>query len=182
LTKELDPAWGPFLFDTSAESWLDRNAGNRTVQQWLDEYLARHEMQLSAITVLERVRGYARLGRLRERETYLRTLGRVWPVDTGVALAAAEILALVPEAPSPGKRTHRMMESRAGRLSRWRFDVMIASTALVTGMPLVHDNAADFEAVRTAVELAPERFPGMGSLSLIRVGRVVGSQPVADAQ
>ena len=91
-------------------------------------------MQLSAITVLERVRGYARLGRRSERAAYLSTLGRVWPVDTGVALATAEVLALVPEAPSPGKRTHRMVESRAGRMSRWwRFDVMIACTALVTG-------------------------------------------------
>ena len=66
-----------------------------------------------------------------------------------------------------------MVESRAGRLSRWRFDVLIASTALVTRMPLVHNNAADFEAVRSAVERTPERFPGMGSLSLIRVARVL---------
>ena len=133
-------------------------------------------MQLSAITVLERVRGYARLGRRSERAAYLSTLGRVWPVDTGVALATAEVLALVPEAPSPGKRTHRMVESRAGRMSRWwRFDVMIACTALVTGLPLVHNNAADFEAVRTAIELSPDRFPGLGSLSLIRVGRVLES-------
>ena len=50
---------------------------------------------------------------------------------------------------------------------------MIASTALVLGLPLVHDNAADFEAVRSAVELAPDRFPGIGSLSLIRIGRIL---------
>lgn len=175
LAKELDPAWGPFLFDTSAESWLERHAGQAPVREWLDSYLARHEMQLSAITVLERVRGYARLGRRSERAAYLSTLGRVWPVDTGVALATAEVLALVPEPPSPGKRTHRMVESRAGRMSRWRFDAMIACTALVTGLPLVHNNAADFEAVRTAIELSPERFPGVGSLSLIRVARVLES-------
>ena len=173
MVKELDPAWGPFLFDTSAESWLERNAGQGSVRQWLDTYLARHQIQISAITVLERVRGYARLGRSLEMEAYLRTLGRVWPVDAGVALATAQVLALVPEPPSPVKRTHRMVESRASRISRWRFDAMIACTALVTGLPLVHDNAADFEAVRSAVEMAPSRFPGVGSLSLIRVGRVL---------
>ena len=163
----------PGLFDTSAESWLHHNAASVKVQQWLDTYLARHEMQMSAITVLERVRGYARLSRFREREAYLQTLGRVWPVDTGVTMAAAEILALAPEPPSPPRRTPRMVESRAGRLSRWRFEVMIASTALVTGMPLMHDNAVDFEAVRSVVERTPERFPGVGSLGLIRVGRVL---------
>jgi hypothetical protein len=94
-------------------------------------------------------------------------------VDTGVALAAAEVLALVPEPPSPGKRTHHLVESRAGRMSRWRFDAMIACTALVTGLPLVHNNAADFEAVRSAIEVSPERFPGLGPLSLIRIGRVL---------
>ena len=120
-------------------------------------------------------RSYARLGRRSERDAYLRTLGRVWPVDTGVALAAAEALALVPEPPSAPKRTHRMTESRAGRVSRWRFDAMIACTALVTGLPLVHNNAADFEAVRSAIELSPDRFPGMGSLSLIRIGRLLES-------
>lgn len=173
MVRDLDPAWGPFLFDTSAESWLERQAGQDLVRQWLESYLSRHEMQLSAITVMERVRGYARLERRLEREAYLRALGRVWPVDTGVALAAAEILALIPEPPSPGKRTHRMVESRASRMSRWRFDVLIASTALVLRMPLVHNNAADFEPIRAAVELKPERFPGIGSLSLIRVGRIL---------
>ena len=173
MTKDLNPARGPFLFDTSAESWLGRNASNPGVRQWVDDYATCHEMNVSAITVLERVRGYARLGRFQEKIAYLRTLGRVWPVDIGAALAAAEILALVPEPPSPPKRAHRMVESRAGRLSRWRFDVMIASTALVTGLPLVHDNAIDFEAVRSAVEVSPERFPGMGALSLIRLGRIL---------
>ncbi len=173
LVRELNPAWGPFLFDTSAESWLERHADQGRVQEWLDSYLARHEIHVSAITVLERVRGYSRLGRRRERDAYLQTLGRVWPVDTGVALATAEVLALLAEPPSAGKRTHRLVESRAGRMSRWRFDAMIACTALVTGLPLVHNNAADFEAVRSAIELSPERFPSLGSLSLIRIGRVL---------
>ena len=107
MAKELDPAWGPFLFDTSAESWLERNADQERVQEWLDGYLARHEMHVSAITVLERVRGYARLGRRTEREAYLRTLGRVWPVDTGVALATAEVLALVPDPSRQAPRSDR---------------------------------------------------------------------------
>lgn len=33
------------------------------------------------------------------------------------------------------------------------FDVMVAVTALVLRMPLVHDNAVDFEAVRAAIEV-----------------------------
>ena len=173
MLSDLDPAWGPFLFDTSAESWLERHSAESRVGDWLARYLTRHEMHLSAITLLERVRGYARLGRVIERDAYLRNLGRVWPVDASVAVAAAEILALIPEPPSPAKRTHRLRESRAGRVSRWRFDTMIAATALVNGMPLLHDNAGDFEAVRGVVEREPRRFPGMGPLGLIRVGRVL---------
>jgi len=45
---------------------------------------------------------------------------------------------------------------------------MIAATALVAGMPLVHNNAADFESIRSAIERSPERFPAPGSLELIR--------------
>lgn len=173
MGRELDPAWGPFLFDTSAESWLERHSANATVADWLTAYLVRHEIQVSAITVLERVRGYSRLGRDRERDAYLRTLGRVWPVDVGAAVAAAEVLSLTPEPPSPPKRTHRLVETRASRVSRWRFDVMIAATALVSGMPLVHDNAVDFETVRSVIETSPKRFPGCGPLTLIRIARVL---------
>lgn len=45
---------------------------------------------------------------------------------------------------------------------------MIAANALVAGPPLIHNNAADFEAIRSAIERAPERFPGLGPLELIR--------------
>jgi predicted nucleic acid-binding protein len=55
-------------------------------------------------------------------------------------------------------------ESRQERLARWRFDGMIAATALVARMPLFHNNAADFEAIRSAIE----RFPNLGPLELIR--------------
>ena len=54
------------------------------------------------------------------------------------------------------------------RLARWRFDGLIAATALVAGMPLVHNNAADFEAIRSGIECAPERFPRLGPLELLR--------------
>jgi predicted aconitase with swiveling domain len=45
---------------------------------------------------------------------------------------------------------------------------MIAATALVAGIPLVHNNASDFEPIRSAIEMSPERFPGLGPLELIR--------------
>ena len=57
----LDPAFGPFLFDTSAESWLGRAEGEELV--WLREYLAHNQMHVSAVTVMERVRGYSLLWR-----------------------------------------------------------------------------------------------------------------------
>src|SRR5258708_3627929 len=97
----LDPATGPFLFDTSAESWLTRSR-DPAVQTWLKNYLARHPVHVSSITVLERMRGYALLalsavGERRERIdaarlAYLRALGHVWPVTGSVAMIAAEII------------------------------------------------------------------------------------------
>lgn len=36
---------------------------------------------------------------------------------------------------------------------------MLAATALVTKLPPVHNNAADFEAIRGDIEREPERFP-----------------------
>ncbi len=56
----IDPRSGPFLFDTSAEAWLARSI-QPAVQRWLREYLAHHLIQVSAVTVLERSRGYALL-------------------------------------------------------------------------------------------------------------------------
>ena len=61
-------------------------------------------------------------------------------------------------------------KAKQDRLARWRFDVIIAATALVSGMRLVHNNAADFEAIRGAIEISPERFPVTGSLELVRCG------------
>jgi predicted nucleic acid-binding protein len=173
----VDPSAGPFLFDTSAEGWLARNA-SPDVGRWLYLYLGLHEVSVSAVTVIERIRGYSMLWRRSVPETrprieaarvaYLSQLGNVLPVDAAVAVVAGEIFALVPEAPTPPRRSHRLAESRQERLARWRFDGMIAATALVAGLPLIHNNASDFEAIRSAIERSPERFPGLGPLELIR--------------
>ncbi len=61
----VSPAAGPFLFDTSAESWLGR-AGEPEVLEWMREYLLRHEVHVSAVTVMERVRGHGLLWRRTE--------------------------------------------------------------------------------------------------------------------
>jgi predicted nucleic acid-binding protein len=173
----VNPADVPFLFDTSAESWLGRS-DHPEVLTWMREYLFRHEIHISAVTVIERIRGYSLLWRRagqgkREsievaRVAYLTGLGRVVPLDAAIAVVAGEIMALLPEPPTPPRRSHRLTEPRQERLVRWRFDGMIAASALVTRLPLIHNNASDFEAIRSAVERAPERFPNLGPLELIR--------------
>lgn len=175
----VDPSSGPFLFDTSAESWLGR-ADHSAIRAWWREYLSFHQMHLSAVTVLERVRGYSLLwsraaADQRERIemariAYLGNVGRVWPLDTAVAVVTGEIIALLPHPPTPPRRSHQQAESRQERLARWRFDEMIAATALVAKLALIHNNPSDFEPIRSAIELSPKRFPGLGPLELIRCG------------
>jgi predicted nucleic acid-binding protein len=141
-------------------------------------YLSRHPIHVSAVTVLERSRGYSLLWRRAHDErrdsiesarlAYLSALGPVWPLDGAVAVVTGEIMSLLPDPPTPPKRSHQLVESRQERLARWRFDEMIAATALVAQMPLIHNNAADFEAVRSAIERSPTRFPRLGPLELIR--------------
>lgn len=64
-------------------------------------------------------------------------------------------------------------ESRQERLARWRFDGMIAATALVAKMPLIHNKPSDFEPIRGAIKLSPERFPSLGPLELIRCASLI---------
>src|SRR5579863_6146934 len=123
----VNPASGPFLFDTSAESWLGRAQPSR-VLDWMREYLSHHEIQISAVTVMERVRGYSLLWRRAEksdrdrieaaRVAYLTNLGRVWPLDGAAAVVAGEIMAMLPDPPTPARRSHQLAESRPERLAR----------------------------------------------------------------
>jgi predicted nucleic acid-binding protein len=178
----VDPASGPLLFDTSAESWLAR-AEHPGAIAWIRSYLSRYEMHVSAVTVLERTRGYSLLwhsadrGRREQIElariAYLARPARVWPLDASIAVVAGELMAAVPDPPTPPRRSHTFAESRQDRLSRWRFDQMIAATALVAGMRLVHNNAMDFESIRISVERSPGRFPNLGPLDLIRCGSLL---------
>jgi predicted nucleic acid-binding protein len=175
----VSPAWGPFLFDTSAESWLAR-CDDLAVKSWLREYLSGQQVHVSAVTVVERVRGYSLLWRRTGEEgrerieaarlAYLGALGHVWPLDGAVAVVAGEIMALLPHPPTPPRRAHQLAESRQERLVRWRFDAMIAATALVARMPLIHNNPVDFESIRSAIERDPTRFPNLGPLNPIRCG------------
>ena len=171
----IDPSSGPFLFDTSAESWLARSEDSPEIGAWIVRYLASHKVHVSAATVVERVRGYGLLGGRAQgleelRIAYLEQLKsrQVWPIDETIAISAGEIMALVPIPPTSPRRSHRSAESRQDRMVRWRFDAMIAATALVAGLPLIHNNAADFESIRSAIEVSPGRFPKLGPLALIR--------------
>lgn len=176
---------GPFVFDTSAESWLARTE-DPAARQWYQSYLQRHLPYVSAVTVLERLQGYSlaisrardpgTVDRLvRHRSDYPGDPERVLPMDLTVSAVAAELLVLLPDPPSPPKRTHAAAESRADRLARWRFDLIVAATALANRMPLIHDNPVDFEAIRTTLEIQPGRLPGLGPLDLVRCVRLGSS-------
>lgn len=176
------PDWGPFLFDTSAESRLDQ-PGQAAYSEWVRKYTLIHAVHISAATVMERIRGYGALwlgseGEQRRRveamrDAYLSRPVRVVPIDEMVAAVAGEIQALVPSPPTPPRHSHSRAESRQDRLTRWRFDAIIAATALAYHMPLVHDNAADFEAIHKTVEQYSSRFGKLGPVKLIRYTSLV---------
>ena len=178
----LAPASGPFLFDTRAESLLAKSHDS-VLREWFRKYLSLYPAHVSSITVTERIRGYAAVARRSAvrrqgaveaaRTAYLSHLGYVWPVDAAVGVVAAEIMALLPQPPTAPRRTHKLAESRQERLARWRFDCIIAATALVAAMVLIHNNPADFESIRGAIERSPERFPKLGPLELVRCESLV---------
>src|SRR5260370_42594845 len=112
------PASGPFLFDTSAESWLARSPDSM-VRDWFHEYLSLYQVHVSAVTVIERIRGYSLLSRraeVRRREaveaariTYLSTLGPVLPLDGPTGVVAGEIMDIFPHTPPSPRTTHPMI-------------------------------------------------------------------------
>jgi len=176
--------FGAAMFDTSAQSYFARYA-DESAKKWLTAYLQQFRLHLCPLTVVERMRGYWTLllrsvptrqneveQAMAEYQIHLRDDCNVLPFDSDCALISAELMALNSSPPSPPRRSHQAAESRQDRLSRWRFDIMIAATALVHNLPLIHNNPQDFESLRMVIELLPERFPGVGPLNLISVKRL----------
>jgi len=97
---------------------------------------------------------------------------RVLDLTVTVGLLSAQLMSMLPTPPTPPAHSHRLTESRQDRLSRWRYDIMIAATALVHVMPIIHNNPQDFEPMLALIETVPERFPGVGPLNLISVKRL----------
>jgi len=54
----IEPDAGPYLFDTSAQSYLTV-AGAAAESEWLTRYSAIFPVHVSAVTVVEQMRGYA---------------------------------------------------------------------------------------------------------------------------
>ena len=123
---------------------------------------------VSSVTVTERIVGYsvlwhrstpqARLGIESARRAYLSNLADVVPMDSAIAIVSGEVMGLLPDPPSPPRKSHRSAETRHDRLARWRFDTIIAATALVIGLPLLHNNGVDFEAIAPQSRPIPSGF------------------------
>jgi len=177
----IHPAAGPCLFDVSAETWLLRGAGAAPAA-WLRRYLDCFPMNVAVTSVTDRLRGYAMLleregvevtavGRC--RDAYLESLNagrvRVLPLTPREAAWAAQLLVLVPFAPTAPHRLGHAAESRPDRLARWRSQLLVAATALGYGLPLVHCNLRDFAPLAALAARFPERFPGGRRLVLVPV-------------
>jgi toxin FitB len=130
-----------FLLDTNVVSEL-RKAGraNPHVRRWASR-IARTELYLSAISVLELEIGVLRVERrdqpqgatLRawlERRVLPAFMDRIVPIDTAVARRCARL-----HIPDPHSDR----------------DALIAATALVHGMTIVTRNATDFEKSRVSL-------------------------------
>ena len=115
-----------------------------------------------AVSVAEVVWGHARVARTRPTfDQLLRWLGRflaradvtVVPLARGASFAAGRLRAACPVPP------HRRRDERRSKPERrvaWVFDLQIAATAWMSGLPVATENVADFERI---VELLAELFP-----------------------
>ena len=179
------PSVWSVVFDTSAESYLSP-AQSHAEAEWLLRYAALFPIYVVVSSVVERARGFF-LARDRsapprrvELERYLMECARsiravpsrVLDLTGDIGFLSAQFMSMLPAPPSPPRHSLRGTESRQDRRSRWRFDIMIAATALVHDLPLIHNNPQDFEPLRGLIETVPERFPGVGPLNLISVKRL----------
>ncbi len=105
----IDIGLGPFVFDTSAESWLLRSDVPQVID-WLNRYRTSHPIYVSSATVMERIRGFNLLWQRAEPEkrtrldvarvAYLDALTAVLPIDAAVAVIAAEITTRIIDPPA----------------------------------------------------------------------------------
>jgi len=180
--KMVDPASGPFLFDTQRRKLAVRSR-DAAVRRWLRALPGAAPVHVSSITVLERIRGLrssvagrdaGKTGshRIGQGSAYLVNSvasGRWTPHrggrgrDHGTGSRAAE-----PAAPDPS--ACRVQDRNACPLALGR---IIAATALVAGMLLIHNNPADSRPSAEPIERSPGRFPGLGPLKLVGCGRLV---------
>ena len=102
-----DPASGPFLFDTSAESYLGRPPSEAEAD-WFVQYTVSFPMYVAVPSVMERARGYYiaidSADPVRRAEIRHRMLKYIHSVETGsrvlnltvpIALVAAQLMSLV---------------------------------------------------------------------------------------
>ena len=132
----IDPASGPFVFDTSADSYLSRTV-SPPEDLWLHRYFARFPMLVSAVTAVERLRGFALLCQQMEQAGRARAAAgsaqparpptRVEKALDDLARAAETDLNLMPDIvdavrayATPGRDVRRAKRlSASGRRPRW---------------------------------------------------------------